>query len=125
MKIWIRAVALAAGLAGCATVQAGEEPVVMRWDHRPEAAEWTMATRGALADHGAALVDLVPEDIDTWCPAYETADRGARELFWTGLFSALAKHEHMEPACVRRGRTLDRVVADRPADSAALRLCGA
>jgi hypothetical protein len=93
MKMWIRAVAVAAGLAGCAMVQAGEEPVTMRWDHRPEAAEWTMATRGALAGHGAALVDLVPDDIETWCPAYEASDRGARELVWTGLFSALAKHE--------------------------------
>ena len=74
------------------------EPVVdvapvMRWDHRPEAADWTRVSLAALDSHAGALVTLVPEDIDTYCPAYPQADRADRKAFWVGLLSALAKHE--------------------------------
>ena len=83
--------------AGVPAVEASAvEPVVhpkMRWDHRPNAAVWTAATRQALRDHGRSLVDSVPRDIDEWCPAYRGAPAHQRELFWTGLFSALSKHE--------------------------------
>ncbi|MBD3677359.1 MAG: transglycosylase SLT domain-containing protein [Rhodobacteraceae bacterium] len=66
---------------------------VMRWDHRPEAAEWTSATLAALRSHGSALPQIVPYDIAEWCPAYPSASLREREAFWAGLFSALAKHE--------------------------------
>ena len=69
------------------------EPVVMRWDHRPEASQWTEAALDALETHGAALPSLVPEDIEAFCPGYESASLEERRLFWTGLLSALAKHE--------------------------------
>ena len=36
---------------------------------------------------------MVPSDISNWCPAYPTNDASAREAFWIGLLSALAKHE--------------------------------
>ena len=65
----------------------------MRWDHRPEAAIWTGASLAALQSHGVVLSQLEPTDIDTWCPAYREAEPSQRNLFWTGLFSALAKHE--------------------------------
>ena len=97
-----RALACAAilTLAACGTIvdparveaQRVEVPVA-RWDHRPDAQAWTRATMEALAGPGSALVDLVPADIDTWCPAYADAGRMERKAFWVGLLSALAKHE--------------------------------
>ncbi|WP_425052634.1 transglycosylase SLT domain-containing protein [Psychromarinibacter sp. S121] len=81
--------------SACAASKPYETPDVppMRWDFRPEATEWTMATMGALETHGAVLSQLVPEDIDQWCPAYRAAPVEQRRAFWAGLFSALAKHE--------------------------------
>ena len=65
----------------------------MRWDHRPEADAWTQTSFRALATHGAALPALTPADIGTWCPGYVDATEAERMAFWTGLISALAKHE--------------------------------
>lgn len=65
----------------------------MRWSHIPEAEEWNEAAVLALAEHGAPLVEMVPDDIDTWCPAYKDADSEGRKAFWVGFMSALAKHE--------------------------------
>ena len=79
---------------GCSSVaMSTKEPVVMRWDHRPEAEQWTQASLTALQNHGAALPQLVPADIEEFCPGYEEASLEERRLFWTGLLSALAKHE--------------------------------
>ena len=65
----------------------------MRWDHIPTAPEWEAAGLAALDSHAAALPALVPDDIDSWCPAYETGDEDQRAAFWLGLVSALARHE--------------------------------
>ncbi|NUB43747.1 transglycosylase SLT domain-containing protein [Fertoebacter nigrum] len=70
----------------------GELPV-MRWDHRPEAPVWTEQTLLAIQSNDAALTSLVPNDIATWCPAYPEADADQRRAFWSGIISALAKHE--------------------------------
>ncbi len=67
--------------------------LVMRWDHRPEAANWTTTAFAALETHAAVLPTIVPADIAQWCPAYETASETDREAFWVGLMSALARHE--------------------------------
>ncbi|KMW56440.1 hypothetical protein AIOL_001394 [Candidatus Rhodobacter oscarellae] len=76
----------------------------MRWDFRAEGPAWTAATLEALAGHGAALPALVPSDIAEWCPGYEGASVEARQAFWAGLFSALAKHESTwNPAAVGGG----------------------
>lgn len=64
-----------------------------RWDHKPQADDWTSATLAALASHGRPLIETVPDDIEAWCPAYPTAGPAARKAFWVGLLSALAKHE--------------------------------
>jgi len=83
-------------VGGCAPrTPAYETPdvPVMRWDHRPEARQWTLATMDALATHGAVLSQLTPSDIADWCPAYPAAPVKQRQAFWAGLFSALAKHE--------------------------------
>lgn len=90
-------VGVCAVLAGCGAVypRAQSEPVVasMRWDHVPDSARWTRASLSALQDQGQELLSLVPRDIDVWCPAYRDADEMQRALFWTGMMSALAKHE--------------------------------
>ena len=76
----LRALALLGlvALAGCmdaqATMGTGSGLPVMRWDHHPEAEDWTRATLDALATDGQVLRDILPADIATW-------------------FSALAKHE--------------------------------
>ena len=79
--------------AACTQIEAAPEPAVMRWDHRPEAYHWTQASLSALRTHGAALPQIVPADIEAFCPGYEEASLDERRLFWTGLLSALAKHE--------------------------------
>lgn len=66
---------------------------VMRWDHRPEADQWTAATLAALRTEGAALASTVPADVEQFCPKYEEASMPERRAFWAGLLSALAKHE--------------------------------
>lgn len=65
----------------------------MRWDHRPEADQWTAATLAALRREGAVLETTVPADIAAFCPAYESAPAADRRAFWAGFLSALAKHE--------------------------------
>jgi Transglycosylase SLT domain len=71
---------------------AGALPV-MRWDHRPEAAEWTEATLQALKSEGAVLASTVPMDVSQYCPEYASATVSDRQAFWAGLFSAIAKYE--------------------------------
>lgn len=64
-----------------------------RWEHRHGHALWTRSALSALGGHGAALVSVVPRDIDDWCPAYRQADDKRRAQFWVGFLSALARHE--------------------------------
>ncbi|MCF1707240.1 transglycosylase SLT domain-containing protein [Tabrizicola sp. J26] len=90
-----RAVLLGAILAlpmGCADKTTSTLPP-MRWDHRPEATVWTKTALAAIDEDAANLPALVPGDINTWCPGYTHATEAEREAFWTGVFSALAKHE--------------------------------
>jgi Transglycosylase SLT domain len=98
------AAAAAALLAGCAdselkfdtlfsTKNAQATDQSMRWDFHPEAEAWTARTVAAIDNHGANLVNTMPADIDTWCPAYKKAGEEGRKAFWTGLLSTLAKHE--------------------------------
>lgn len=67
--------------------------VPMRWDHRAEAAAWTMEAYEAVAQNDAALAGRVPGDIAQWCPGYQKASVSERRAFWVGLMSAVAKHE--------------------------------
>lgn len=83
------------------TVTASVRPVArnltalpeMRWSHRNEADRWSRSALLALRGHASVLPRTVPKDIANWCPAYTTNDISAREAFWVGLLSALAKHE--------------------------------
>lgn len=65
----------------------------MRWDHRPEAADWTARSLVAIAKKDAELAERVPEDIEGWCPAYAENSLPQRRAFWAGLLSAAAKYE--------------------------------
>ena len=94
----LRAVALLALIlpAACNSMEARNatpEVPVARWDFRPEGREWTEASVEALASYGRPLVNIVPRDIDAWCPGYHDATEAERKAFWVGLLSSLAKHE--------------------------------
>ncbi len=85
-------------LSSCATADLdGPEPLEkmpeMRWSHMPDKEAWNTAALAALDTHGQPLVDMVPADIDRWCPAYAEGERIERQAFWVGFMSALAKHE--------------------------------
>lgn len=65
----------------------------MRWDHRPEAAEWTTRTLATVQAHDDVLAGAVPADIEGWCPGYEGNGLAERRAFWAGILSAVAKYE--------------------------------
>lgn len=65
----------------------------MRWDHRPEATEWTKSSMNVVALQDDRLAEQIPADIEGWCPGYKTASIEDRRAFWVGLLSATAKHE--------------------------------
>ena len=64
-----------------------------RWDFQTGSYLWTRAAMSAIATHAAVLTTLVPRDIATWCPGYETASDEERRAFWVGMMSALSKFE--------------------------------
>ncbi|MFC7704056.1 transglycosylase SLT domain-containing protein [Plastorhodobacter daqingensis] len=86
-------IALPAACAATPEQSAPAELPVTRWDHRPEAADWTRAALSAVETHGAALPATLPADIETFCPGYATASEDDRAAFWVGLMSALARYE--------------------------------
>lgn len=80
----------------CGATTVRQEPAslpAMRWDFRPEGVSWTQQTLAAVSQKDSDLANLIPADIETWCPGYETASVDERRAFWTGMLSALAKHE--------------------------------
>ena len=77
---------------------------VMRWDVRPEAANWTRAAYAAVAAHDAQLAMTVPKDIALFCPDYPKASLSDRRAFWVGLMSSTAKLESgFNPAAIGGG----------------------
>ena len=45
------------------------------------------------------LASSIPDDIQRFCPAYQTLDTDKRNMFWVGLLSAMARPEsNFEPA---------------------------
>ncbi|WP_240722241.1 transglycosylase SLT domain-containing protein [Poseidonocella sp. HB161398] len=66
----------------------------MAWDNKSAKGEaWTQAALKALQEHGSDLPQMVPGDIDNYCPGYKTASMEDRQAFWAGLLSSMAKHE--------------------------------
>lgn len=86
-------------LSACGASPAPEkrsEPVRLDatlWGARSEAPVWTASALAALDTHGAPLVQTVPADIETYCPAYPESSEDDRKAFWVVFLSALAKHE--------------------------------
>ena len=75
-----------------------------RWTHQPGHLLWNRSALSALKSHGKPLVDMVPRDIQTWCPHYPDANDADRRAFWLGFMSALAKLESTyKPAAVGGG----------------------
>lgn len=92
-SLMVVAVSLSACVQGQPSDQMSFVAPPMRWDHHPEAEEWTESTLVALSTKDALLSEMVPADIDTWCPAYPEAPIEARRAFWAGLLSTVAKYE--------------------------------
>ena len=75
-----------------------------RWDDRQDADDWTRATLAALTTQAAGLDDVIPRDIETWCPNYAQNPPEQRRAFWVGMMSALAHYEStMNPRAVGGG----------------------
>lgn len=87
------AVALSGCVASNSGVSASLPDVPTRWDHRPEAQNWTAAAFVAVAEKDQILADRIPSDIEAWCPGYNDATLNERRAFWVGLMSAVAKKE--------------------------------
>lgn len=65
----------------------------MRWDSAAKAAEWTAEALAQVAEHDTELTDLIPKDIDLYCPGYAKASLQDRRAFWVSIISATAKYE--------------------------------
>jgi len=65
----------------------------MRWDHAAKAAEWTAEALAQVAEHDGELTNLIPKDIEVYCPGYATASPEERRAFWVATLSATAKYE--------------------------------
>ena len=64
-----------------------------RWDFKDGGQTWTRAAMSAIGAFGEGLENVVPRDIDRWCPAYAQNSPMLRRAFWAGMMSALSKHE--------------------------------
>jgi hypothetical protein len=90
--------AFALSLMFCSPVAANEAKTAaslpaMRWDSAAKAAEWTAEALAQVAEHDAELTDLIPKDIDVYCPGYAQASLQDRRAFWVSIISATAKYE--------------------------------
>ncbi|WP_305794518.1 transglycosylase SLT domain-containing protein [Rubellimicrobium sp. CFH 75288] len=64
-----------------------------RWDGHREGEDWTIAAMEAMDRTRHDLRDIVPADIDAWCPGYEDQPPHWRAAFWVATISALARYE--------------------------------
>ncbi len=64
-----------------------------RWDGHGEGRDWSVAAMRAIDAAPRDLREVVPADIDAWCPGYERNPPHLRAAFWVGTVSALARHE--------------------------------
>ena len=90
------AVFVLGALSACAApnlTQAPAAPLVPAWDDHPRGEVWTDAALRALDTHASGLIEIVPDDVASWCPAYEEADAERRKAFWIALVSVMSGHE--------------------------------
>jgi len=95
-RLMLPALALALLCSGPALAneaKSANELPAMRWDSAAKAAEWTAVALAQVADHDAELTDLIPKDIDVYCPGYAQASLQDRRAFWVSIISATAKYE--------------------------------
>ena len=95
LKLVLSALALSLALAPVAEARQKKAVALpaMRWDATAEASDWTKAALAVVAAHDDQLAALVPEDIDAYCPGYESASVEDRRAFWVAVLSATAKYE--------------------------------
>jgi hypothetical protein len=86
--------------AGIAAMQSANRPPAReayvpraRWEYREGGMLWTRVALAAVKTHGAPLTQVVPRDIDEWCPAYPDQGKKERAAFWTALVSTLSRYE--------------------------------
>jgi len=104
--ILVLGLGLGASLPGCSNAPLADEPppaVAARWDHRPEAEAWNVAMMHALRTDGAAMLAIVPDDMETWCPDYHRASLERRAAFYVAFFSGLARFESTWNPCASGG----------------------
>ena len=65
----------------------------LRWDETAKGRQWSQAVMGYLNGHGRALTEIIPNDINDYCPGYAQQDKQGRAAFWAGLISSLSFHE--------------------------------
>jgi hypothetical protein len=61
-----------------------------RWSHLPNGNNWTRYTQEAIKKYGQALLRVIPQDIERYCPKYETISLHQRGDFWVNLITELA-----------------------------------
>lgn len=64
-----------------------------RWDNLEHGPAWTRAAMSALATNAPRITEIVPRDIEAWCPGYASNPPELRRAFWAGMMSALAYYE--------------------------------
>ncbi|MEI6799211.1 MAG: transglycosylase SLT domain-containing protein [Pseudomonadota bacterium] len=84
---------LTSGAAAANEAKTAPDLPAMRWDHAAKAAEWTAQALAQVAEHDAELTDIIPADIEVYCPGYADATVEDRRAFWVAILSATAKYE--------------------------------
>jgi len=84
---------LTSGAAAANEAKTAPDLPAMRWDHAAKAAEWTAQALAQVAAHDAELTDIIPADVDVYCPGYADASVEDRRAFWVAILSATAKYE--------------------------------
>lgn len=64
-----------------------------RWDDLHLGPLWTRAAMSALEANAPRITEIVPRDIQAWCPGYASNPPELRRAFWAGMMSALAYYE--------------------------------
>lgn len=63
------------------------------WDARPEGRQWTTTAHAAIDALAPQIVNVVPTDIDAFCPGYANASPANRRAFYVSLLAEIARLE--------------------------------
>ena len=87
------------------------EPFTARWQYsnNPRTVKWTSLTYDAIEKHGRNLLEIIPADIDEFCPQYGKFSRETRKRFWVFFVSAISELESRHnPDVIYREQFRDR-----------------